>query len=206
MSKKFDQGVSRNIRTDQSVYEFIKGQKIGKKRGFITWATKEPKTVKTQNTNQKNPLPTLVNRGFAIHQQLLVLNEEFKQIKERLKAEAETRLEEHIPLLDKESLGQQWLVLGDGCECRVVFPADQLKTEFDAVDPLLRKVKNLSGDHFKTLFRRVTTFEARDKKAFRGQVSALLKTKKAGKLLAFCSSPTEPKTLWKARAAGKEKP
>lgn len=161
--------------------------------------------MKTNTTNQKTPLPTLVNRGFAIHQQLLVLNEEFKQIKERLKAEAEARPEEHIPLVDKESMGEQWFVLGDGCECRVVFPADQLKTEFDSVDPLLRSVRDLSGAHFKTLFRKVTVFEARDKKAFRGQVSALLKSKKAGKLLEFCSCPTEPKTLWKARAAGKEK-
>jgi hypothetical protein len=161
--------------------------------------------VKTKNTNQKNTLPTLVNRGFAIHQQLLVLNEEFKQIKERLKAEAETRPEEHIPLIDKDSLGKQWLILGDGCECRVVFPADQLQTDFDSVGPILRDIKKLSGAHFKTLFNKVTFFEARGKKTFRVQVSALLKAKKAEKLLDLCSSPTEPKTLWKARAAGKEK-
>jgi hypothetical protein len=93
--------------------EFIKGQKREKKSGFITWATKEPKTVKTKTPKQNNPIPKLVDRGFAIHQQLLALNEEFKQIKDQLKTEAQARPDEHIPLLDKDSNGEQWLALGN---------------------------------------------------------------------------------------------
>ena len=203
LSKKFAQGTSRNIRTDQGLSESIKGEKSLKKSGFITWATKEPKSVKTKNPNQTNPIPTLVNRGFAINQQLLILNEEFKQIKDRLKAEAQARPNEHVPLLDKDSTGKQWVVLGNGCECRIVFPADQLKTELDPFEPLFLSVKGLAGNHFKTLFQKVTLFEARDKKAFRGQVSNLLKPEEATKLLDLCSSPSEPKASWKARPTGK---
>ena len=160
--------------------------------------------MKTKNPIQTNPIPTLVNRGFAIHQQLLILNEEFKQIKDRLKAEAQARPNERIPLHDKESTGEQWVVAGDGCECRIVFPAPQLKTDLDPVEPLFLNVKGLAGDHFNTLFQKVTTFKARDKKAFRGQVSKLLKADDATKLLDLCSSPSEPKASWKARLTGKE--
>jgi hypothetical protein len=176
---------------------------VEKKSGFITWATKEPKTVKTKTPKQNNPIPKLVDRGFAIHQQLLTLNEEFKQIKDQLKTEAQARPEEHIPLLDKDSTGEQWLALGNGCECRIVFPADQLKTELNPFEPLFLSVKGLAGDHFRTLFQKVTIFEARDKKAFRGQVSNLLKPDDATKLLALCSRPSEPKASWKARPTGK---
>ncbi len=159
--------------------------------------------MKIKKTKRQDSIPLLVDRGFAIHQQLLVLNEEFKQVKDRLKAEAQARPNERIPLHSKESTGDQWVVVGDGCECRIVFPAPQLKTDLDPSEPLFLNVKGLAGDHFNTLFQKVTTFEARDKKAFRGQVSKLLKPDDATKLLDLCSSPSEPKASWKARLTGK---
>jgi len=174
--------------------------------GIITWATKEPKSVKTKTSKLKNPIPSLVERGFALHQQLLILNEEFKQIKDRLKAEAAARPGEHIPLLEKESTGEQWIARGDDCECRIVFPAPQLKTDLDPTQPLFLSVKGLAGDHFGSLYRKVTTYEAREKKSFRGQVANLLKPEEAARLLDLCSAPSEPKAFWKSRAAQKEKP
>jgi hypothetical protein len=162
--------------------------------------------VKTKTTQLKNPLQPLVDRGFEIYQQLLLLNEEFKQIKDRLKAEAEARPNEHIPLLDKDSIGDQWVSPGHGCECRIVFPGPQLKTDLDPLLPVFLTVKGLAGDHFSTLFRKVTTYEAREKKAFRGQVSNLLNPADAAAVLVACSAPSEPKAIFKARPTAKAKP
>jgi hypothetical protein len=66
-------------------------------------------------------------------------------------------------------------------------------------------VKCLTGDHFSTLFRKVTTYEARDKKAFRGQVTNLLGPEAAAPVIEACSVPSEPKALWKSRPTGKAK-
>jgi ligand-binding sensor domain-containing protein len=155
---------------------------------------------------KKNPLKSLVERGFAIHQQLLVLNEEFKKIKDHLKAEAETHPNEHVPLLEKDSIGDQWVMTAEGCECRIVFPGPQLKPYLDPLQPPYLTVKDLTGDHFSTLFRKVTTYEARDKKAFRGQVTNLLGPEAAAPVIEACSVPSEPKALWKARPTEKAKP
>jgi hypothetical protein len=162
--------------------------------------------VKTKTPKSKNPIPSLVKRGFALHQQLLLLNEEFKQIKDRLKAEAAARPGEHIPLVDKESTGEQWIARGDDCECRIVFPAPQLKTDLDPTQPLFLSVKGLAGDHFVSLFRKVTTYEARERKSFRGRVTNLLKPEEAAQLLNLCATPCEPKAFWKSRPTQKEKP
>ena len=162
--------------------------------------------VKTKTTQLKNPFKSLVDRGYAIHQQLLLLNEEFKKIKDQLKAEAAARPNEHVPLLDKDSMGDQWVLPGDGCECRIVFPGPQLKTELDPLQPPYLTVKSLTGDHFGTLFRKVTSYEARDKKAFRGQVTNLIGPEFAARVIEACSAPSEPKAIWKARPVGKAKP
>lgn len=76
-------------------------------------------------------IPKLVERGFAIHQQLSLLNEEFKQIKEQLKGEAEIYSHEQLPLLDKESEGKQWVARAKGCECRIVFPDPKTTPDFN---------------------------------------------------------------------------
>ena len=51
--------------------------------------------MKTKTSKRQSQIPPLVERGFAIHQQLSVLNDEFKKIKERLKDEAAGRPAEH---------------------------------------------------------------------------------------------------------------
>ena len=160
--------------------------------------------MKTKTSKRKNPIPSLVERGFAIHQQLALLNEEFKQIKERLKEEAASRPAEHVPLLEKDSEGLQWIALGDGCECRIVFPEAKVKTEFEPHESDFATIHLLAGNHFNSLFRRVVLYRPTDRKTFCGQVYSLLAPKVAAELLELSTSPTEPKAVWKARAAGKE--
>ena len=155
--------------------------------------------MKTKTSNRQSQIPPLVERGFAIHQQLSVLNDEFKKIKERLKHEASTNPAEHIPLLEKDSEGTQWIALGKGCECRIVFPEAKIKPDFDPGESNFLTIRSLMGDHFKSLFRKVTLFRPIDKKTLRSQVNKLLSPKTARELLELCSSPSEPKAVWKAR-------
>ncbi|MCE0498490.1 MAG: hypothetical protein LV481_11150 [Methylacidiphilales bacterium] len=155
--------------------------------------------MKTKTSNRQNQIPQLVERGFAIHQQLTVLNDEFKKIKERLKDEAAARPTEHLPLLEKDSDGTQWIALGHGCECRIVFPEAKIKTDFDPSESDFLTVRSLAGNHFDSLFRKVTLFRPTERRTFRGQVNKLLPPKAAGQLLELCSSASEPKAVWKAR-------
>ena len=159
--------------------------------------------MKTKTSTSQIQIPKLVERGFAIHQQLTVLNDEFKKIKERLKDEAVARPAEHLPLLEKGSEGAQWIALGDGCECRIVFPEAKVKADFDPSTSDFLTIRSLAGDHFKSLFRKVTLFRPVEKKAFRGQVNNLLAPNAAGQLLELCSSASEPKAVWKARQVTK---
>jgi hypothetical protein len=160
--------------------------------------------MKSKKLRSLYQIKSLVERGFAINHQLLVLNKEFKKIKDRLKSDAVSRPHERLPLLNTEGGGEEWIVRTEICECRIVFPAAQIKTDLDPSQPLFLSVKGLAGNHFNTLFRKVTTFEAREKKGFRCQVSTLLNPKDSAQLLNLCSSPSEPKAIWKAFPAGKE--
>jgi hypothetical protein len=159
--------------------------------------------MKTKTSKRQSQIPQLVKRGFAIHQQLSVLNGEFKKIKERLKDEAAARPAEHLPLLENDSEGAQWIALGDGCECRIVFPEAKINTDFDPGESDFLTIRSLAGDHFKSLFRKVTLFRPTERKTFRAQVKKLLARKAAGQMLELCSSPSEPKAVWKARPVTK---
>jgi hypothetical protein len=160
--------------------------------------------MKTTTSLSKNHLTKLVERGFAIHQQLNILNEEFAAIKDQLKTEAAARPGEHIPLSDKTSEGEQWLAKGADCECRIVFPAPKIKTDLDPLQPDFKTIKVLTGDHFHSLFHRVVSYEPADKKTFRDDVNHLLAESAATQLLDLCTSPSEPKAMWKACPAPKK--
>jgi hypothetical protein len=155
--------------------------------------------MKTKTSKHQRKIPKLVDRGYTIHQQLSVLNEEFKKIKERLKEEAAARPTEHLPLLENDSDGMQWIVMGKGCECRIVFPDAKINSDFDPGESEFLNIRSLAGDHFKSLFRKVTLFRPMERKTFRGQVTKLLSPKAARQLIELCSSASEPKAVWKAR-------
>jgi hypothetical protein len=162
--------------------------------------------MKTKTSKRQSQIPPLVERGFAIHQQLGVLNDEFKKIKERLKDEASAHPAEHIPLLEKDSEGTQWIALGKGCECRIVFPEAKIKPDFDPGESDFLTIRSLAGEHFKSLFRKVTLYRPIERKTFRVQVNTLLAAKTAGQLLELCSTPSEPKAVWKSRPVTKSRP
>jgi len=154
--------------------------------------------MKTQTPLSKNHLIKLVERGFALQNQLLILQAEFTGIKDLLKAEALNRPAEHIRLSDKSSEGDQWIATGKDCECRIVFPAPKIKTDLDPLEPDFKTIKVLTGDHFHSLFHRVVSYEPQDKKTFRDDVSRFLVDSAATQLLDLCTSPSEPKAVWKA--------
>ena len=159
--------------------------------------------MQTKSSKTQRHIPKLVERGFAIHQQLALLNEEFKKIKDQLKGEATVYSHEHLPLLEKDSEGKQWVVRAKSCECRIVFPDPKTITEFDPGESDFLTIRSLAGDCFKSLFRKVTVYRPTDKKTFRAQVNSLLDPKAAVPLLALSSTPSEPKAVWKALPADK---
>jgi hypothetical protein len=154
---------------------------------------------KVKTSRGQTELVRLAERGFAVHQQVLVLNEELKQIKDRLKSEAEARPNEHIPLDEKESEGSQWVVTGNGCECRIVFPDARLKSEFDPTKSEFKTLRSLAGEEFDSLFNSVILYRVADKKTFREKVHHLLDSSAAKELLDLATTPSEPKAIWKAR-------
>ena len=156
--------------------------------------------MKNQISQPETNLTQLVERGYAIHQQLNLLNEEFKEIKDRLKAEGLARPSEHVPLADSESEGDQWIVQARRCECRIVFPGPRLNTEFDPTLRGFATMKKLAGRHFDQLFREVTVVEMIDRDRFRAYARSLLPAEACASLFELCSTPSEPKALWKGRA------
>jgi hypothetical protein len=162
------------------------------------------KTSEHQNQTHQNQVTTLVERGYTILLDLIVLNEEFNKIKERLKEEAAARPNEHVPLLEKNSEGSQWIAYGAGSECRIVFPDAKLKTDFNPLESDFLAIRSLAGDHFKSLFRKVTLYRPADRKTFRSLVKDRLAAKTATKLLDLCTSASEAKIQWKARPIREE--
>ena len=160
--------------------------------------------MKTKSSKTQRNLSELVRRGFAIHQQLTLLNEEFKGIKDTLKGEAANYTHEHLPLLEKDSDGKQWVLRAKACECRIVFPDPKTTPEFDPGESSFLTVRSLAGDRFENLFRKVTVYRPTDKRTFRSQVNTLLDPKAAVLLLELCSTPSEPKAVWKAVAEDKK--
>jgi hypothetical protein len=199
-------GISEKLRIFAGIYGQSKGRK---KTGDTNGASKENPFMKTKNTistNRKTQIQKHVERGYALHLQIAGLSEEFKSIKELLKAEALTRPQERVPLANG-SEGDQWIATADRCECRIVFPGKKLKTDFDPAHAEFAAIKSLAGTHFGSLFRRVTHFQPAEKDKFRAEVTRLLSPLEATHLLELCSAPSEPKAVWKERSAptGKKK-
>jgi hypothetical protein len=96
------------------------------------------------------------------------------------------------------ALSDQWIATAKDCECRIVFPAPKIKTDLDPLEPDFKTIKVLTGDHFHSLFHRVVSYEPQDKKTFRDDVSRYLADSAATQLLDICTSPSEPKAVWKA--------
>lgn len=156
--------------------------------------------MKKQISQPESNLTQLVERGYAIHQQINLLNEEFKQIKDRLKTEGLARPGEHVPLADNESEGDQWIVQASRCECRIIFPGPRLKSDFDPSSRGFATVKKLAGKHYDQLFREITSVVISDRDRFRAYAKSLLPAETCVRLFDLCSTPSEPKALWKGRA------
>jgi hypothetical protein len=170
------------------------------KNQWYDLVNKGTKSMKKLTSLSESHLTQLVERGYAIHQQLSLLTGEFKQIKDRLKTEGLARPGEHVPLADSESDGDQWIVQASRCECRIIFPGPRLKSEFDPTLRGFATMRNLAENHYDKLFREVTNVQIIDRDCFRAYAKSLLPAGTCHRLFELCSIPSEPKALWKARA------
>jgi hypothetical protein len=198
-------GNIREFRQKPGKFGEFEGEQIPKKRPVLGLGyAKGTKPMKTKTSLTKNHIQKLVERGYALQNQLLILGAEFAGIKDQLKAEALIRPGEHTPLSDKSSEGDQWIAKGTDCECRILFPSPRIRTDLDLLHPEFKTVKTLTGDHFHALFHRVLSYEPANKKTFRDDVSRLLVESAATQVLNLCTSPSEPKAVWKACPAPKK--
>jgi hypothetical protein len=148
--------------------------------------------MNSKTSQNKKDIQNLVQRGYALHCQFTRLGMELAAIKDQLKIKAAARPTERIPLSDTRNEGEQWIAKGPDCECRIVFPAPNIKTGFDPLEPDFKKIKQLAGEHFHSLFERVVSYQPVDKKTFCDDVSTLLVNSDAAQLLRLCTSPSEP--------------
>ena len=61
-------------------------------------------------------------------------------------------------------------------------------------------MKKLAGNHYDQLFREITSVVISDRDRFRAYARSLLPAESCDRLFDLCSTPSEPKALWKARA------
>jgi len=150
-------------------------------------------------SHRKHKLQPLVDRGYAIHRQLTALNEEFKAIKDRLKAEALSRPLDRVPLTDTKSEGVQWIIEGKKGVCHIVFPNPRIKSDLELDHPNGQAIKSLTGDFFGALFRTSTYIEPVVKEKLREHAREFLPPASVEQLLDLCTAPSEPKAVWKER-------
>jgi len=194
-------GLIGHYREKSGKFGEFPGAEIPKKKPAVELGHTKTKSMKRTTTLPKNHISKLVERGYALQNQIVLLNAEFAGIKDQLKAEALTRPAEHVALCDKSSEGGQWIATGRDCECRIVFPSPKIKAGIDPLEPDFKTIKALTGDHFSSLFDRVVAYEPVDKRTFRDDVSRFLAESAASQVLELCTSPSEPKAVWKARPA-----
>jgi len=160
--------------------------------------------MKTKKSKPQNQVTRLVERGYEILVELNLLDQQFKFIEKQLKELAIDRRAEHVPMPEQEGEGTQRIELGAGCQCRILFPAATIKTEFDPQGGDFIPIRLLAGHHFKSLFRQVTRYQPANPKTFRNQVNKLLTPRDAARLLELTTNAAEPQTFWKLRHAEKE--
>ncbi len=149
------------------------------------------------STKQIELIRKLVDRGYQLHLQVAALSDELKDIKDKLKAEALAYPKERTQLADPSSEGTQWIAPGTEAGCHIVFPAPRLVQEIAATHRDLATLRNLTQDKFRVLFRETVAYQPNEKSRFRQLIAETLEPGIAGQVLELCTTPSDPRTLWK---------
>jgi hypothetical protein len=158
----------------------------------------------TKQSERQNQITRLVERGYETLVELHLLDRQFNFIEKQLKEVAIEQRAERLPMPELDGEGTQLVALGAGCQCRIAFPADIIKTQFDPQRGDFASIRLLAGEHFKSLFHKITLYQPTNPKTFRKQVTKLLAPRDAAQLLELSTSAVEPQTFWKLHQAGKE--
>lgn len=141
-------------------------------------------------------LKSLVADAVRLDRQIRDMEQDLKERKAQLVAEATGREEEHV---NTDGGGRSWTAVGlDGCVARVTFPAPALKSKVDGEGKAIEKIRAAAGKFFDRLFRPAVSY--RPVESFRGEASTLLGGA-AGKLIRLCESESAPKVAFETKDA-----
>lgn len=150
--------------------------------------------VTNHTEHSESHLASLVHRGFAKHMAIKRLQRELEIIENELRAEACARPDQHEGLRDARSTGSQWVAAGDGCHCRVVFPAPSLRRSLPNAGLVFEKARKLAGEAFDALFEPVRRIEPRTN--FRTLVYEMLSKSAADRLVRLLSTAGHTRIVW----------
>lgn len=131
-----------------------------------------------------------VMRGIEISRQIVTLEKEFKEIRKELIAEARERKGEYV---QTDGGGNTWKARGqDGAVAHITFPADRLRSKIDGVSKDWLKILDLVNGLCapEVLFDPAQAFKP--KQDFRILAPSMIGNSKAAKLIAICTSKSEP--------------
>ena len=163
------------------------------------------KTTSRLSSKPSSNVCKLVNRGYALHLQIAKLTEEFKTVKEQLKLEALDHPLDRVPLVRSVADGEAWVGRGEGCECRIVFPAPRLLSVLDETHVNFAAIRSITRGHFPALFQKLIVYELIDRTHFRDNVAKKFGELQSNQLLSLCSVPSEPKATWKNTLSDEKK-
>jgi hypothetical protein len=115
-------------------------------------------------------LEMLVTEACATDREIASRTELLKGMKAQLVAEAETRVEDHVP-----TDGGGWSVTFEGVDgniCRVTKPGDALKPSIDGEGKAIDMIRKVAGVHFSRLFQQAPKWKLVPN--FRDQAAALI--------------------------------
>ncbi len=117
-----------------------------------------------------------VDRGLEIREKLEKLEAELKDIETRLQMAGLKNPGEHVELADADRDGKRWLANGSNRVVPVIFTADILIGQFDALSPRAQPIQRAARGKLDYFFKRVIREENRFEsgKKFRKQADEML--------------------------------
>lgn len=132
---------------------------------------------------------TIVDEAVTLVRQIKKDSDRLKALKLDLIEEAKSSPWECIAT---EGGGKSWTAEGkDGSVARVTFPADSLSSEIKEGEPIMEKIRKLTGKVFDRLFRPSVSY--RPVAEFRAEAVTLLGEIAGNQLIDLCESETSPR-------------
>ncbi len=148
--------------------------------------------VDSRHVVMKQEFDSVLAEAGALHSEISKKGERLKELKTIIAAHAQARIDALVVEPGKERPKSVWLQ-AEGCKVKVAFPSPSLEKVPEG--SLEEQARTASGEHFKTLFEKVTLYKP--VKGFRELAAALLK-KKAWQLLGLVEKPKGPEFEFEA--------